>query len=126
MCQAISERIKDMTRRLVKENQKVELFPDGAIKKVLQKDKEGKWRTKWIVGKDYAVQSGRGHLGIARIVITEIRKERLFKITEDGAKREGFESRNAFLTYFYELYKQPIFENMWNPEIWILKFKVVE
>lgn len=167
MCGAIADKAKTETRRLVKENQKIEYFPDGRIKKVLEKDKKGKWRTKWKVGQDYAVQAGRGKKGLSyclkcrtphnhtrvyckdclafsiplRIKILEIRKEKLLDISQEDAIAEGFEDKDEFLAYFYEINKNNSnakkslkkwfdskIENAtgWNPLVWVLKFKVKE
>lgn len=123
--------------------------------------KDGK--IKWIVGQDYSVQPGRGKPGALycpecingkmnfehgrtmncnlkplRILINYIGKEKLLDITEEGAKREGFESKRAFLIYFYTLYKDrkevrtrwPFCfslddgKELWNPDVWVLGFEV--
>ncbi len=96
------------------------------------------------VGRDYAVQPGRGKPGVwycpkcnflmeelsqisysadkpitcgrckvflnsLRIRVLKIRKERLFDISEEDAKAEGFSDEQDFLAYFYSLY--------WNTKV---------
>jgi hypothetical protein len=58
----------------------------------------------------------------SRIKITEIREGALGDITEADAVREGFGSRDAFLTYFGTLHKGPI--DLTLP-VWVVSFEVV-
>jgi len=53
-------------------------------------------RTKWKVGKSYAVQPGRNEAAIGRITITAIRRLNVADISADDARAEGFESPEAF------------------------------
>lgn len=116
---------KTQTRRLVKEG---EFLIEG-----FEKNPNNIWvfnnnsqRIKWQVGKDYAVQSGRGKPTVLickdcslvsanscllnihchceddnwkplRVRLTAIRRERLLDITEEEAKKEGFEAFNEKL-----------------------------
>lgn len=94
---------KTQTRRLVKPNE------GGAIRRHLTdfvevftaKDSvaynEGRIRTKWQVGRTYAVQPGRGKSGIGYIEITDIRREDVRNISQDDALSEGFETPLYFL-----------------------------
>lgn len=52
---------------------------------------EPEWthRALYIIGHTYAVQPGRGKPAVARIRITEIRREKLMNISEDDAADEG-------------------------------------
>jgi hypothetical protein len=52
----------------------------------------------------YAVQPGGTKPGVARILILSAEPEVLKRITEEGTRREGFESRVAFLGYGQGLY----------------------
>lgn len=156
---------KCQTRRIVKEGElkvwlcqkettikmnKGKTFQEGQIH-------TGNAKVKWQVGRDYAVQLGRGKpcihwcdackelhpilLGHAsdksyplRIKLTGICKERLLDISEEDAKKEGFENKDAFLNCFLKLYKKtkPIYVGSikidvpvgWNPEVWVLDFEV--
>lgn len=51
-------------------------------------------------GRTYAVCPGRGKPAVGRVRVTAVRREALGAITEDDARREGFESRAAFLDYW--------------------------
>lgn len=55
--------------------------------------------------------------------ITDIKREALRDISEDDAKREGFENRQEFLDYFEEI--NPILKGQ-NPEVIAIGFKVLE
>lgn len=61
-------------------------------------------KTVYEVGRDYAVQPGRGKFAIGRIVIVSYAVEPLGFITEHDARREGFDDRRAFLAYWQSLY----------------------
>lgn len=63
----------------------------------------GKWYAgintgtfRWRVGHTYAVQPGRGKPAIARICITDIRREDVRQISEDDARAEGFNDTGDF------------------------------
>lgn len=68
----------------------------------------------------YALQPGRGKKAVGRIRMVEIRRERLGDINEEGATREGFENRAAFLAYWKELYGR-VDESQ---EVWAMRFKL--
>ena len=81
-----------MTRRLVRPGD--ELLPytlkNGDVT-VAVYSKSG--RAKWIIGRTYSVQPGRGQKAIGRIRLLDIRKERLWCISEDDAAASGFTPR---------------------------------
>ncbi len=56
------------------------------------------------VGRDYAVQPGRGKHAVARIRITENHTAFLGEISEHHARREGFPNASAFVAYWRKLY----------------------
>lgn len=55
--------------------------------------------------------------------ITDIKREALRDISEDDAKREGFDNRQEFLDYFEEI--NPEMKGQ-NPEVVAIGFKVLE
>lgn len=55
--------------------------------------------------------------------ITDIKRELLRDISEDDAKREGFENRQEFIDYFDEI--NPVLKGQ-NPEVIAIGFKVLE
>lgn len=66
-----------------------------------------------------------------RIVITEIRKEKLLDINEEDANKEGFNSVNDFLNAFSKanrkgkrIQRSDFID--WNPEVWVLNFELVK
>lgn len=96
-------------------------------------------RTKWQVGKNYAVQAKRGGKGLwycqkckdsiqnpyvdskkgcngkispLRVVVKSIRKERFLDISEEDAKMEGYKNRAKFIEGFWEVNKK-----RWDVEI---------
>jgi hypothetical protein len=114
---------KTQTRRLVKEKDFIEAI--DITKKVKLSG-----RIKWQVGRDYAVQTGRGKKGLMinyvsgfvkefedvrgsemdtskplRVVVTGIRKEKLLDISLEDAKREGYDSVDSFGKAFCDLNK---------------------
>jgi hypothetical protein len=50
----------------------------------------------WQVGRDYAVQPGRGKAQVARIRITGVRLEDVREISDGDVKAEGFETASDF------------------------------
>jgi len=175
---------KTQTRRLVKEDdRRIADHPASAVY-IVEPNSKKKFRFKYQVGKDYAVQAGQGKPGLwhcpkcrtffpadesmkrlfknnkdcfsciggkvkpFRIVITGIRKERLLDISEEDVKKEGFDFLAEFTLHFCEFNKIPatrfinerrffgfgpekikkliVNGKNWNPEVWVLEFKVKE
>lgn len=58
--------------------------------------------------------------------VTGVRVERVQGITEEGARVEGFESRDAFLDYWDGIYAAKGFGRDANPWVWVVEFKRVE
>lgn len=107
-------------------------------------------RTKWEVGRSYAVQCKRGGKGIwcckicgfyglalsehkehcgltprkLRITLTRIRRQKLLEITKEDAKAEGFKDTVEFLEYFKKVSKARKAHAVWNPDVWALSFEV--
>lgn len=149
---------KTQTRRLVK---KGELFTGRFMhreilkvlywgKRPLRSEDDSNARIKWQVGRDYAVQSGRGkpalqicttcrktfvfpdttcgkHAGSKqlRIRITSIRKEKLLDISEEDAKKEGFKNKDEFWKAFTSINNPKNGGRYVNPDVWVLGFEKV-
>lgn len=160
---------KTQTRRLVKEgdilgNELRDSTKNNFVSNLAVWNDKG---SKWKVGKDYAVCPGRGKKGVnwcpdckgvhgltkpedfkdidcpeipLRIKITAIRKEKLMKITEGEAIKEGFpiemfpdkRARVSFLKYFHYVNNLDRTENVnakgafFNPDVWVIDFEVVK
>ena len=56
------------------------------------------------VGRVYAVQPGRGQRHVGHIKVTGVREERLFDISVEDVRREGFASLDDFLWYWQQLH----------------------
>jgi hypothetical protein len=56
------------------------------------------------VGKDYAIQPGRGKRQVARLRVKSVEKWMLGVTNEGEAVLEGFPSRDAFEAYWRKLY----------------------
>jgi hypothetical protein len=65
--------------------------------------------SRYVVGKDYAVQPGRGRPGVARIRILGVTRTALQPHESwraEEAQREGFETWQAFVDYWLSLYRR--------------------
>lgn len=90
-------------------------------------------RLKWQVGKDYAVQPGRGKKSIGRTPpIVTIRRERLLPISVDDLVAEGcpfiMEDERMldwFLELWNSLYRKPHGSED-DPDVWVLIFEKEE
>jgi hypothetical protein len=61
------------------------------------------------------------------IELVEIKKEKLSDITKTDSIKEGFNSRSEFMHKFFQINKKPLPNiSSWNPNVWVLTFKVVE
>lgn len=70
------------------------------------------WRTIYQVGKTYAVQPSRTAKAIARIRITDIRREDVRKISQADAKAEGFANEIEFWKTWYGMHDKYAFRNV--------------
>ncbi len=57
-----------------------------------------------------------------RILVTELRKEKLKNISNQDAIKEGFNNKEEFILYVQKLYNK---NSDWNPDMWVLSFEVV-
>jgi hypothetical protein len=96
-------------------------------------------RLKWEVGRDYAVQPGRGQKAIGRIRLLEIRQERLQDIDEAGAEAEGVALQAWAADSYHQFPRTAGYAHLWdsihtnrgerwddNPTVWVLRFELVE
>src|SRR4051794_36564549 len=72
---------KTVTRRLASDNPRSPWSIHGCALKV---------------GRSYAVCPGRGRHAIGRVVVTDVRGQRLSHLTDEEARREGFPSAFEF------------------------------
>ena len=56
------------------------------------------------------------------LAITDIRVERLHEITEDDARREGVDSRQAFFELWDQMHSKSAFASVFNPFVWRIEF----
>jgi hypothetical protein len=82
--------------------------------------------SRYIVGKDYAMQPGRGKAAIERILILSVTRCELrpFDVVqrEEEAVREGFETWQAFVNYWVSLYHRVNFTQLVDR----IEFELVE
>lgn len=75
-----------------------------------------------VMGREYAVQPGRGQLAVGRMRLTHPpHQEKLNEITRFGAIREGFPSRVAFFSYYEDLHGSIDYEQI----VWVIRFALV-
>jgi hypothetical protein len=72
-------------------------------------------------GRDYAVQARRGGRAVARMLVEAVHWETLADLTEEAARREGFEGVAGFEAYWRLLYHE------WEPstEVWVIRFALL-
>lgn len=138
---AVLNGTKTQTRRLVKPP------PDGEVLVGWETSRPPYvWngRIKWMVGRTYAVQPGRGKEAVGRIRLTAIRQERLREITAEDAMAEGvhivpegyWESEfrlgwftsplAAFAALWDSIHKKTGTQWADNPLVWVLGFEAIE
>ena len=110
---------KTQTRRPVK--------PDESFNGIEVYDGTG--RLKWRVWNTYAVQPGRSKKSVGRIQLTNIRIERLYQITTEDARAEGFSGRGSlsgrdeFTRVWKELYPD---DGSFFWRVYVLEFELVK
>jgi hypothetical protein len=105
LAEAVMAGTKTVTRRLCSDNPRSPWAHD-----------RGPWRT----GKVVTVQPGRGVTNIGHVRILSMRRERLGRLDAPEAKREGFDSVEAFEATFEGL-NGGYDERAW---VWRLEFEV--
>jgi hypothetical protein len=107
---------KTQTRRIIKADEQVVRGRHNKIHAVLLNG-----RTKWQVGKTYAVQPARGTCAIARIKLTKIRSEYITRISTKDAIAEGFADRQDFLATWRNIHGL----SGLNVRVWVIEFELV-
>jgi len=102
---------KTVTRRPIKSTETAVFAPEGNIDAVLVNG-----RRKWVVGKCYGIQPGRGQKAKGLIKITRIDHQPLVDITEAGALAEGFSDRDRFLDKWREIH------GSLDHKVWVIEF----
>lgn len=98
---------KTQTRRIVKPGDYLVNTGFAVCRNTGQReriDERGNWDVKHIpvyeIGKQYAVQPGRGKAAVGRIQITNIRREDVRYISDADVKAEGFDGLGFDIRYF--------------------------
>jgi hypothetical protein len=110
---------KTQTRRLVKAGECL-CVSQTLLGEVVYVHIPGKRRV-YEVGKSYAVQPGRGKKAVARIKITNLKREKICSIRTQDAKAEGFTSRKAFFAAWYAIHGAKA--NL-EAEVWVITFEL--
>lgn len=104
---------KRQTRRVIKND---EAFDSDNLAIVKSNS-----RVMYKVGKSYSVQPNRGKKAVARILITDIRKEQVGSISDADAVDEGFQSRDEFLNTWHSIHGQ---NADLEHEVWVIEFEL--
>lgn len=99
--QAVLEGRKSQTRRLVVPE--LDTLQNGAVIRCGEPP-----RVRWKVGKDYAVQPGRGKESVARIEILSIRREDVRTISDADVKAEGFKTASDFFITWVKMHDKSV------------------
>lgn len=85
--------------------------------------KPGETECRYVVGRTYAIQRGRGKKSVGRLRVLGVRRELLHELKPLDALAEGFKSREEFFTYWRELHKTgPLME----VPVWVITFELVK
>jgi hypothetical protein len=126
--------LKTQTRRIVKDNEFACFVNGSNLVEVETIDDVGKVRVKWVVGKTYAIQPGRGKPTIGHLRLKQIRRESLQAISIKEIWLEGFGNKERKTTNEKDWYS-----GLWdstnktkgtrwedNPDVWVLTFEVTK
>ena len=91
LCTKVLAGKKTQTRRVKKETEYFVGGASGSYDRIMVKNQHPSKMNpiKWMVGRTYAVQPGRGKKAVGRFKLLAIREERLREITADDARAEG-------------------------------------
>ena len=137
LCDKVLSGEKTQTRRLKREN---EYFTRGSFGQpdcVSRRSETTLDIRKWVVGRTYAVQPGRGKKAVGRIKLLVIREESLQDMSGADAIAEGWPRDREFFPRMNTAIKALIwFRNLWNsinkkpgarwednPGVWALTFQ---
>lgn len=77
----------------------------------------GESECRWRKGRSYGVRAPGGNVSI-RVVVTDVRRERLGDLTFEDARAEGFRSRDEFFEYWEDLHGElPL-----DFPVWVITF----
>lgn len=79
-------------------------------------------KKRWLVGSVHQAKVSYMAKPFASIKVLNIRYELLVPMSESDAHAEGYESTEAYLRAFKEIYKYPLDEA--NPYCWVLDFEL--
>lgn len=108
---------KTQTRRVAKPEETAVYAEDSTIEAVLHKG-----RTKYRVGKTYAVQPARTKPALARIQLQALKHEVVTDISLADAIAEGYADVDGFLQSWRTIHG----EKAMSAQVWVLVFSVVE
>lgn len=94
---------KTQTRRIVKPGEEFYPADMGDAAAVMHKGFSA-YRLVYEVGRTYAIQPGRGKPAVARMRITDIRREDVREISWEDADAEGFVSATHFLLLWTKMH----------------------
>lgn len=139
-CEKVLAGTKTMTRRVchvehfaIEDYAPFRIVAIGVLMETPHADGEDT-RILYEVGKDYAVQPGRGKKAVGRIKIAEIRREKVQEISTEDCVREGADGSVGasgpgfhFKTIWDGLYgNDPVKGWEANPEVWVISFELVQ
>lgn len=95
------------------------LIAQGKKTQTRRRVKSGESKCRYVEGRAYTIQTGRGKPGNGQITITAVRQERASDITLHDAKREGFRTTSEFLEYWDQLHG----EGFRDALVWVISFE---
>jgi len=104
---------KQQTRRVVKSDE----FFDSELSAILKVS----GRMMYQVGRSYAIQPGRGKKAVGRILVTDIRREKVSLISEADVYCEGFQSKADFLKAWRSIHG-PGADS--DGDVWVIEFRL--